>query len=150
MTKERWPFFKGTKFTCSDESKFIQEYSGTTYKRSTEGFQYFTSGGPPVLFLVFVVCCCWSGFVVFVLSLVFPLLAFDAQGRHSSKTVTIVMMSAAPEQKKKTSTKTEKKKKENVLLVLDVVCPMSKTHWLYWPHRLVLISLYCAMPSFRK
>ena len=27
-------------------------------------------------------------------------LAFDAQGRHSSKTVTIVMMSAAPEQKK--------------------------------------------------
>jgi len=34
---------------------------------------------------------------------VFPLLfeySFDAQGRHSSKTVTIAMMSAAQEQKK--------------------------------------------------
>ena len=48
-------------------------------------------------------CVCFLGrfFVVFVLSLVSPFLAFDAQGRHSSKTVTIVVMSAALEQKKR-------------------------------------------------
>ena len=32
---------------------------------------------------------------------IFIVFAFDAQGRHLSKTFTIVMMSAAPEQKKK-------------------------------------------------
>ena len=43
----------------------------------------------------FLLLCCFTGFSLFFLSI-----AFDAQGRHSSKTVTIVMMSAAQEQKK--------------------------------------------------
>jgi len=51
-------------------------------------------------------------FVVFVLSLVLPLLDFDAQGRHSSKTVTIVMMSAAPEQKKRQAQRQKRRKKK--------------------------------------
>ena len=43
----------------------------------------------------FLLLCSVTGVPPFFFSL-----AFDAQGRHSSKTVTIVMMSAAPEQKK--------------------------------------------------
>ena len=46
----------------------------------------------------FLLLCCVTGFSPFFLSI-----AFDAQGRHSSKTVTIVMMSAAQEQKRKTT-----------------------------------------------
>ena len=43
----------------------------------------------------FLLLCFFTGISPFFLSI-----AFDAQGRHSSKTVTIVMMSAAQEQKK--------------------------------------------------
>ena len=44
----------------------------------------------------FLLLCSVTGVPPFFFSL-----AFDAQGRHSSKTVAIVMMSAAPEQKKR-------------------------------------------------
>ena len=58
---------------------------------------------------MFCVCLCvgcWGGFCCFVALLVSPFflsIAFDGQGRHPSKTVTIVMMSAAQEQKKNCS-----------------------------------------------
>ena len=47
---------------------------------------------------------CWGGFCCFFVPLGIPFfwsIAFDAQRRHPSKTVTIVMMSAAQEQKKR-------------------------------------------------
>ena len=36
----------------------------------------------------------------------------------------------------------------NVLLVFSLSCSMSKIRWLCWPHRLALVGLFCAVPSF--
>ena len=56
-----------------------------------------------VLFCVLVVGAVFCLFCLFLdIPLRFCSFAFDAQGRHLSKTVTIVMMSAAQEQKKHT------------------------------------------------
>ena len=86
-----------------DEIAMAITRAGLTSLRAS--FTVSLLGGLPVWCLVCFVCWLLGRFlfVLFVSGMppCFCSFAYDAQGRHLSKTVTIVMMSAAQEQKKK-------------------------------------------------